>query len=179
MAVSTPLSLSAWEGALASHPDPAYACYICQGLRWDFRVGFQCISPLKSASSNMGSAHQHPHVVLEYLRIKCNLGRMLGPFQDPLQLPSVISRFGVIPKGHNTGKFRLITDLSFPLGQSVNDGIDPGLCSLVYTSVDEVASEAAIYGRGALLAKVDIEAAYRLIPCTPKTEFCRVCSRGV
>ncbi len=79
-----------------------------------------------------------------------------------------ISRFGVIPKGHNTGKFRLITDLSFPAGQSVNDGVDSELCSLVYTKVDEVAAQAACSGRDALLAKVDIEAAYRLIPVHPQ-----------
>jgi hypothetical protein len=39
-----------------------------------------------------------------------------------------------IPKGHNTGKWRLITDLSFPRGQSVNDGIEPDLCSICYIS---------------------------------------------
>ena len=90
---------------------------------------------------------------------------MLGPFPETSQLPPLhISRFGVIPKGHNTGRFRLITDLSCPPGSSVNDGIDPDSCSLVYTTVDEVAAQAAGVGRGALLAKVDIEAAYRLIP---------------
>ncbi len=31
---------------------------------------------------------------------------------------------GVIPKGHNTGKWRLIMDLSYPPEQSVNDSID-------------------------------------------------------
>ena len=136
-AVSTPLSLPAWEKALSSHPDHRY---ICQGLRWGFRIGFQYGFPLKSAHSNMESADQHPEIISEYLHKECSLGRMLGPFSESSQLPTLhINRFGVIPKGHNTGKFRLITDLSFPPGQSVNDGIDPGLCSLVYTTVDEVA----------------------------------------
>ena len=94
---------------------------------------------------------------------------MLGPFSETSQLPPLhISRFGVIPKGHNTGRFRLITDLSFPPGSSVNDGIDPDFCSLAYTTVDTVAAQAASLGRGALLAKVDIEAAYRLIPVHPQ-----------
>lgn len=78
-----------------------------------------------------------------------------------------INRFGVIPKGHNTGKWRLITDLSHPQDFSVNDGIDPALCSLTYTSVDEIAETAAHLGPCALLAKVDIESAYRLIPVHP------------
>jgi len=57
----------------------------------------------------------------------------------------------------------LITDLSFPLGQSVNNGIDPSLCSLVYTTISEVASLAATLGRRALLAKIDIKA----VPADP------------
>ena len=74
----------------------------------------------------------------------------------------------MIPKGHNTGRWRLITDLSYPPGESVNDGIEAELCSLVYTSIDQVARVAAGYEQGALLAKVDIEAAYRrLIPVHP------------
>jgi len=44
----------------------------------------------------------------------------------------------VIHKWHNTGK--LITDLSFPEGFSVNQGIDFELCLLYYVTMDEVAS---------------------------------------
>ena len=117
----------------------------------------------------MESAKQHPEVVSEYLHKECSLGRMLGPFPETSQLPPLhISRFGVIPKGHNTRRFRLITDLSFPPGSSVNDGIDPDFCSLAYTTVDEVAAQAASLGRGTLLAMIDIEAAYRLIPVHPQ-----------
>ena len=49
----------------------------------------------------------------------------------------------------------------------MNDGIDPELCSLSYISVGHVARVAASYPRGALLAKVDIESAYRLVPVHP------------
>ena len=91
----------------------------------------------------------------------------LGPF-DPASLPSVqTSRFGVIPK-NTPGKWRLILDLSDPEGYSVNDGIDPDLCSLSYVSVDEAARAAAKLGRGALLAKVDIKSAYRIVPVHPE-----------
>ena len=58
----------------------------------------------------------------------------------------------------------LITDLSFPPGSSVNDEIDPSFCSLSYLSTDTVALAVAELGPGALLAKVDIESAYRLVP---------------
>ena len=78
-----------------------------------------------------------------------------------------ISRVGVIPKGKQTGKWRLIVDLSHPEGGSVNDGISPDLSSLAYTSVDDGARMAVQEGRGALLAKLDLESAYRMIPVHP------------
>ena len=167
----TPLKLPAWEAALQAHPDKAFSCLIVKGIREGFRIGFNRACPLRSASRNNPSATKHSSVVSEYLAKELKLGRMLGPFQ-PGSVSSLpvyqINRFGVIPKGHNTGKWRLITDLSFPPGSSVNDGIEPDLCSLSYTSVEQVAEVAASHGRGALLAKMDVEAAYRLIPVHPQ-----------
>ena len=154
---------------MSSHPDRAFAQYICNGLRMGFRIGFQHGSSLRSTSANMLSANAHPGVVTDYIQKELSLGRMLGPFQSTDHLPPLhFNRFGVIPKGHNTGKWRLITDLSFPQGHSVNDGIDPSLCSLAYTTVDDIAAVVAQLGKGALLAKVDIESAYRLIPVHPQ-----------
>ena len=167
--VQTPLVVDAWSSALQTHPDRAFARYIVNGLRRGFRIGFHRPSPLRSAPENMGSARLHPEVITDYLQKERTLGRLLGPVPGSLVLPNLqINRFGVIPKGHNTGKWRLITDLSFPPGQSVNDGIDPALCSLAYTTVDQVAEVVAELGTAALLAKVDIESAYRLIPVHPQ-----------
>ena len=167
--VSTPLNTEAWARVLAAHPDQAFARYICEGLRSGFRVGFQYGSPLKSATANMPSAQLHPEVVQSYLQEELSKGRMLGPVSTSEGFPPLhVNRFGVIPKGHNTGKWRLITDLLFPKGCSVNDGIDASLSSLSYISVDDIATAAARLGQGALLAKVDIESAYRLIPVHPQ-----------
>ena len=78
-----------------------------------------------------------------------------------------ISRFGVIPKGHQPNKWRLIVDLSFPKGHSINDGIPKHLCSLKYISIDDAVQEILAHGRGAILAKIDIKSAFRLIPVHP------------
>ena len=166
---TTPLSLSEWEVALRNHPDREFADYICTGIRHGFRIGFSRSKPLRNTASNMFSATLHPKPIAEYLANELKLNWMLGPFnKDDKVFGSVhMNRFGVIPKGHGTGKWRLITDLSYPSGSSVNDGIDPSHCSLQYTSVEEVAEAAAHVGRGTLLAKVDIEAAYRLMPVHP------------
>ena len=50
---------------------------------------------------------------------------------------------------------------------SVNDMIDPALCSLSYITVNQVAQEAMRLGREALLAKIDIKSAHRLITVHP------------
>ena len=107
--------METWAHALSSHPDRAFARYICTGLRFGFRIGFSGSVHLKSAPTNMRSANEHPTVVAEYLANELARGRMLGPFDQSTPLPPLhINRFGVIPKGHNQGKWRLITDVSFP-----------------------------------------------------------------
>ena len=78
------------------------------------------------------------------------------------------SPFGVIPKKHKPGKWRLILDLSSPTGLSVNDGIDKDHCSLSYTSIDDVVKCIISQGRGAMLAKIDIKQAYRNVPVHPE-----------
>ena len=115
----------------------------------------------------MPSAHSHPDVTSGYVDAEVREGRMIGPFR-PGQIPDLhVNRMGVIPKGHIPGRWRLITDLSHPKGSSVNDGISPDLCSLRYTSVQRVARTAMLLGKGALMAKLDIKAAYRLVPVHP------------
>ncbi len=167
--VSTPLSVPAWAQALAPHPDHAFSLYVIHGLRDGFRIGFKHGSPLRSAVANMPSASANQQVIKDYLSAELAKDRLLGPI-PPAAAPAGthINRFGVIPKGHNSGKWRLITDLSYPPGKSVNDRVDPTLCSLTYSTVDDVAEIVVRLGQGALLAKIDIESAYRLIPVHPQ-----------
>ncbi len=49
----------------------------------------------------------------------------------------------------------------------MNDGISSNLVSLSYIAVDDVAAIVQELGKGSLLAKMDIEAAYRLISVHP------------
>ena len=78
------------------------------------------------AHDNLPSVVSHPAVVQEYLEKECSLGRMVGPLPIGSTPGLQISPFGVIPKGHTPGKWRLIVDLSHPEGRSVNDGISKG-----------------------------------------------------
>ena len=158
------IAVGGLAGLLTNHPDSHFDDYIVQGIREGFRIGYNYTHHrCKAAKANMRLAGEHPEVVRDYIAKECSLWRLLGPF-DPQALPGVhTSRFGVIPKG-NSGNWRLILDLSAPEGFSVNDGIEPGLCSLSYVSVDDAAKEILRMGRGTRLAKVDIKSAYRIVP---------------
>ena len=143
--IHSPLNVRAWEKALSSHPDKSFVDYVTNGLRHGFRIGYNYErgQSLKSSKRNMLSAKQHPEVIQAYLEHEMKEGRVLGPF--PLQYPTIhTSPFGVIPKRHQANKWRLILDLSHPEGSSVNDGIDPSLCSLQYTSVDDIKTDCKI-----------------------------------
>ena len=88
---------------------------------------------------------------------------MLGPFKKG-SLNVHVNRFGVIPKPHQPGKWRLVVDLSDPSGGSINNGVDPILYSLSYKIVDDAVRVILHKGRGTLLAKLDLESAYRILP---------------
>ena len=151
-AARSPLQLGAWQARLQHHPDQTFARYICEGIQFGFHIGFdRGATQLKSAKRNMPSALNNPSVVDEYLAKELEEGRIIGPV-SPAQIATHVNRLGVIPKGGNPGAWRLITDLSFPSGHSVNDGVDPGLCSLSYTSVEKVARAAMLLGKESQLA---------------------------
>ena len=115
----------------------------------------------------MLSAEQLPHIVSDYLQHEMEEHRIaLAPQNRVSQVH--ISAFGVIPKPNKPGKWRLIVDLSAPEGFSVNDGIQKDLCSLTYTSVEDVVQCIIQLGRGAMLTKIDIKQAYRNIPVHPQ-----------
>ena len=89
---------------------------------------------------------------------------MACPFSQP-PLPVLhVSRFGVIPKRHQPGKWRLILDLSSPAGHNVNDEIVGEDCSLQYMKVDDIIAGIMRLGRGSLMAKFDVQNAYRIVP---------------
>ena len=84
----------------------------------------------------MQSAEVRPSVITDFLSAELRAGRVLGPVDPNIAKAIQVNRFGLAPKGHQPDKWGLIVDLSYPAGRSVNDGIDPALCSLHYTSVD-------------------------------------------
>ena len=166
--ITTPLKYDAWNLWLNSHPDQSYANFMLQGIASGFRIGFQYSAHACLASTrNHPSALECPSVISESLSKEVAAGRLFGPL-NPSHYPQVqVSSLGTVPKKHVQNKWRLILDLSHPKGHSVNDGINKPLCSLTYTRVDNVVQKVITRGKGTLLAKIDIESAFRNVPVHP------------
>ena len=113
----TPLNVSAWISYLDMFPH-ANKEWLLNGLIFGFKLEITCAAVV-SAESNCRSAKVHVDVINNYLKEEINMGSIAGPFTDPPIQDLHINRFGVIPKSA-PGKWRLITDLSFPVDGSVN-----------------------------------------------------------
>lgn len=102
----------------------------------------------------------------EHVTSEVCAGRFVGPI-PPQLVPAVhVSPMGLVPKSHSMDKWRVIVDLSAPVGHSVNDGLAGDLCSLSYSSVDQVVDLIVSLGQG--VRKLDIKQAYRLVPVHPQ-----------
>ena len=63
---------------------------------------------------------------------------------------------GAIPKKHShPSKWRIINDLSWPAGQSVNDAFSKELYTCSYDSIDQPISYLKSFGPNALISKLD------------------------
>ena len=94
------------------------------------------------------------------------LKRIAGPFSQKPLSDLIISPIGLVPKAEPGS--RLIQHLSHPKGNSINDGIDPELCAVKYASFDDAVQLVASVGKDALMAKADIQSAFRLLPVHPE-----------
>ena len=113
-----------WEQVLHTHPDRDFADLIVRGIWEGFRIGFH----FSGFGSTVSCDRNTPSA--QYLAEESRHSHIMGHFKQLPTASLIVSRFGVIPKRGRENKWRLIVDLSFPEGHSVNDGIDPLSCSL-------------------------------------------------
>ncbi|KAM4031873.1 uncharacterized protein ACNLHF_019247 [Anomaloglossus baeobatrachus] len=123
-------------------------------------------TPSPVFATNLKSAKEAPLVLQEKLQHEVLMGRIIGHFPDIPFFNLRVSPLGVVPK-KEAGKFRLIHHLSHPKGSSVNDGISEADASVSYVSFDRAVTLLKEAGPGALMAKSDIESAFRLLPVHP------------
>ena len=157
----TSIDYQVWCNFLALHPHPD-ALWVLNGIKFGFDLGCLDGSPVL-AQRNCPSANAQSRVIHEYLKEEILHGSIAGPFQCPPIKNLHINRFGVIPKS-TPGKWRLITDLSFPPDESVNSLIPDSAAEVRYMGIQEAVDKLMLVSPGALMAKFDIKRACGLLP---------------
>ena len=166
--VKSQLNPEVWESLLTDYWDNQ----LCSLIRFGFPLDFQWDNPLKSHFDNHTSAKIYPQDVEAYLSEEIDYGAILGPFKEaPLQNLHV-SPFMTREKP-NAPHRRVIIDLSFPKGLSVNAGISrdrylgtPFLLKL--PTIDTITNQIKALGKGCMLYMVDISRAFRHVKIDPK-----------
>ena len=157
----TPVLVEQFKRELQGY-DSSLAEYLTSG----FENGFSLCSDAPRVNlicKNLKSAIENPMIVSEKISKEISAGRVAGPFAEPPFENFRTSPIGLVPK-KEPGEFRMIHHLSYPPHESVNDYIDPDLCSVQYTKFDAAVKMIQKLGKGALLGKADIRSAFRLIP---------------
>ena len=149
-----------WAKALSNHPDHYYAKTLARITTHGAKVGYT--GPVRfQLHKPHPSALQEPKILLEDLRIQILHDRVVQVHGQPSP-PFISSPLGLVPKPD--GGWRRIHDLSYPRGQSVNDGIPGDYGALEYATFDDAITAVLHQGVGALLTKEDLTDAFRHIP---------------
>ena len=109
----------------------------------------------------------------KYFNKELENNAVLGPFQsNPFANKAYLSPLNIWDKKDSEEK-KIIVDMSFPKGNSINDGIkkdfylDEQIC-LKYPTVDKLVEIVKKKGKGCMLFKRDLCRFYRQIPVCPK-----------
>jgi hypothetical protein len=167
--LSVPIMLNpvAFERGLCDHNDREFVKYIVDSCHHGVNIGYEgARQPL--VSENWPSATNYAEAVKKSIREDLVKSRKLGPFLDTPFDNFVGSPMGAFPKKHSPDKYRVIYDLSYPLDKSINDHIPADKFSLTYMSIDDVVHAVQQHGKGALMAKLDLESAFSHILVRPQ-----------
>ena len=135
------------------------------GFTLGFNIGYEGnLQPVQIY--NLKSSSEHPEAIKKKIEKELSLGRIEGPFtQKPFQ-EFRTSPIGVVEK-KVLGTYRMIHHLSYPEGNSINDGIPTEKSCVHYQTIDDAIIIIKSLGHGCWLAKTDIAEAFRIIPIHP------------
>ena len=151
---------------------PERAHEVINGLTEGMNIGFEGQRDQPRDAQNLISAVTDPLVeakVHELIMINVDAGKTAGPFRTRPMHNFCVSPIGAVPKRVGAGQVQKVTDirvihhLSHPFGgDSINNGsVDIGI---KLGSFDEAADAVVKYGRGCVMTKLDVKAAYKLVP---------------
>lgn len=157
-----------WQSLLKHYPDPQFSEIIAGIARYGARVGYE--GPfIRVHGRNHSSVLRIPSEISKNIAAEVSAARIKQIHQDDLPQFYYISPLGAVQKKTN-GQFmgwRRIHDLSYPIGQSVNDGIPEHYGTLVYQTIDDAIRLIGKHGQRTILRKRDLKDAFRKIPVSP------------
>ncbi len=161
-------NLQQWQRLLIGYVpnDPCYTNdVLLAGIQHGVIVRYEGQRDSPSQMNNHPPAVQHEQALCELLMQELRLGRYIGPFaiDAPPYSNVKISPLNLVEKTSTT--WRIINDLSSPLGTSVNDGISWMPCK--WQSIEDAMRLIYHTGTGCHLIKMDVKSAYRQIPIHP------------
>ncbi len=161
----SPLQLDFWHENLDSCPDLELKSKCYDGLQNG--VDIECEGHITGrVCDNWPSALEHDIEVSKFIHNNLSLGRVVGPWSHPPCDGYVASPIGAfIRSGSN--KVRVIHDLSYPAGDSINDHIDPDKFNLQYVTVDDAAKMCSQFHE-AWMAKSDLASAFLHVLVKPQ-----------
>ena len=160
--VKSQLNPDIWDSLLHGYWDSHLSFLI----RFGFPLDFDRNSILESHSDNHTSAKNYPQDVQAYLMEEIQYNAILGPLTPPPPLSYLhTSPFMTREKSNSTNR-RVIIDLSFPQGRSVNAGSAKDIYlgtpfALKLPTIDHITKRIRTLGRGCKIYKIDIKRAFR------------------
>ena len=165
--VPSGLCLSAWREYLADYSDRQIVEYLEYGWPVNYRRG----SPLVSTHDNHASARDHAEDVAFYVATELGHRALAGPFKGPPVSGLHMSPLMTRPKRDSSHR-RVIMDLSWPHGASINDGVEAdiyidGPARIHLPTADYMVDRILQLGSGAYLYKTDLSRGYRQLRVDP------------
>ena len=165
--VPSGLNIQAWKDYLENYHDGK----IVQFLEYGWPISFDRSSPLVATDKSHPSGRDHPISVEHYINTELGHGALLGPFNglpvNHLHTSPLMSR----PKKDSEMR-RIVLDLSWPDGFSVNDGIDSDFYldeeyHMRLPTIDLMERKILKLGQGAYMYKTDLSRGYRQLRVDP------------
>ena len=166
--VPSGLNLEAWKRYLTEYGDAAITDY----LEFGWPINFNRSSPLIPTDKNHFSATAYPEHIDYYIATELAHRALLGPFSGPPVGGGTHTSPLMTRDKKNSEHRRVIVDLSFPNGYSINDGIDTvnyidGPLTVKLPSVHTMEQRVLALGAGAFLYKTDLARGYRQLRIDP------------
>ena len=166
--IPSQLNVTNWEKNLKNYWDKQLLQLICYG----FPLSFDSSTYLLASEVNHSSAREFPEDIKKYLQEERDFNAILGPFKEPPVPDLHVSPFLTREMPGATNR-RVIVDLSYPHGASVNSGVDPDMYLgseflLTLPSIDYITNKVLELGKDSLIYKIDISRAFRHIKIDPR-----------